>query len=71
MIKNKKPQPTIEIDLTGSQGNAFYLLGTAKKLSNQIGLDSKKIIEEMQKSDYENLVQVFDNYFGNLVTLYR
>lgn len=71
MIKNKKPQTTIEIDLTGSQGNAFYLLGTAKKLSNQIGLDSKKIIEEMQKSDYENLVQVFDNYFGNLVTLYR
>ena len=71
MIKNKKPQTTIEIDLTGSQGNAFYLLGTAKKLSNQIGLDSKKIIEEMQKSDYKNLVQVFDNYFGNLVTLYR
>ena len=47
MIKNKKPQTTIEIDLTVSQGNAFYLLGTAKKLSNQIGLDSKKIIASL------------------------
>ena len=71
MIKKKKPQTTIEIDLTGAQGNAFYLLGTAKMLSNQIGLDSKKIIEEMQQGDYENLVQVFENHFGHFVTLYR
>ena len=41
MIK-KKPKPTnlgIEIDLTGPQGNAFYLLGTASKLSKQLGME--------------------------------
>jgi hypothetical protein len=71
MIINKKPKKTIEIDLTGYQGNSFYLLGTAKKLSLQIGLDSKKIIKEMQAGDYDNLIKVFDNYFGDFVILYR
>jgi hypothetical protein len=25
----------------------------------------------MQSGDYENLVEVFDKHFGNIVTLYR
>lgn len=67
-----KPQTIgIEIDLTGPQGNAFYLLGTAKNLAKQLGLDSKKIMEEMMSGDYENLLQVFDKNFGSIVTLYR
>jgi hypothetical protein len=71
MIKKKKQTKTIEIDLTGPQGNAFYLLGVAGKLSRQIGLDTEPILEEMQSSDYENLIQTFDKYFGSFVTLYR
>lgn len=67
-----KPQTIgIEIDLTGPQGNAFYLLGTAKNLAKQLGLDGKKIMEEMMSGDYENLLQVFDKNFGSIVTLYR
>ena len=72
MIK-KKPKPTnlgIEIDLTGPQGNAFYLLGTASKLSKQLGLDTSQILGEMKSGDYDNLIKVFDKYFGNYVTLY-
>ena len=70
-ILKKKETNGIEIDLTGPQGNAFFLLGTAKKLANQLGLNGTEIMEEMKSGDYENLVQVFDKNFGNIVTLYR
>jgi hypothetical protein len=71
MIVKKQKTNGIEIDLTGPQGNAFYLMGTAKRLANQLGLDSNEILNEMKSSDYENLLQVFDKNFGSFVTLYR
>jgi len=71
MILEKPKTNGITIDLTGPQGNAFYLLGTAKKLANQLGLDSDEILNEMQSGDYENLIQVFDKNFGSFVTLYK
>ena len=61
----------IEIDLTGPQGNAFFLLGTARNLAKQLGLNSSEILDEMRSGDYENLLEVFDSYFGDFVTLYR
>tara|TARA_R100001510_G_C7550660_1_gene134610 strand:+ start:281 stop:496 length:216 start_codon:yes stop_codon:yes gene_type:complete len=70
MIKKKTNKNTIEIDLTGHQGNAFYLLGAASKLSKKLGLDTSKILNEMKSGDYDNLIKVFDKYFGNYVTLY-
>ena len=71
MILEKPKQNGITIDLTGPQGNAFFLLGTASNLPNQLGLDSKQIKLEMMSGDYENLVETFDGYFGDIVTLYR
>jgi hypothetical protein len=71
MIKSKKEKSGIEIDLTGPDGNAFVLIGTAGNLAKQLGLDSKVIRTEMMAGDYENLIKVFDKYFGNFVTLYR
>ena len=59
------------IDLTGPQGNAFFLLGQAEQYAGQLGLDSDSIIAEMKLGDYENLVQVFDRYFGDYVILER
>jgi len=70
-IKQKVKKTGIEIDLSGPQGNAFYLMGVAQKLSKQLGLDSKSIIDEMMSGDYENLINVFDSNFGSIVTLYR
>lgn len=73
MIKNVddlKYRP-IEIDLTGPDGNAYVLLGTARELAQQIGLNGDKICEEMKSGDYDKLVTVFDKYFGSVVTLYR
>lgn len=58
-------------DLTGPQGNAFFLLGTARKWAKDLGRDADKIIEEMQESDYDHLVEVFEREFGDFCTLLR
>ena len=74
MIVKKQKTKGIEIDLTGPQGNAFFLLGTASKLGRQLGWDRDEIeilLRQMRSSDYENLLQVFDKNFGSFVTLYR
>ena len=71
MIKSKIEKSGIEIDLTGPDGNAFVLIGTAGNLAKQLGLDGKAIRTEMMAGNYENLINVFDKYFGNFVTLYR
>ena len=71
MIKQKPSTGKIEIDLTGPQGNAFFLLGIARNLAKKFGMDSKKITSEMMSGDYENLIKVFDREFGSVVTLYR
>ena len=69
-IVNKTPRRQV-IDLTGPQGNAFFLLGTASKLAKQLDLDGKAIQSEMMEGDYENLIKVFDKYFGEYVDLER
>ena len=71
MINKKINKGIIEVDLTGPQGNAFYLMGLASQLSKKMGLDKDEIIAEMRSSNYENLINVFDRHFGNLVILYR
>jgi hypothetical protein len=71
MSIRKKQNEEIVIDLTGPDGNAFVLLGKAKSFAEQLGLNSKVVREEMTSGDYENLIQVFDRYFGNFVVLER
>ena len=72
MIRSKTPQSEIVIDLTGPQGNAFFLLGYARKLAKQLDFeDVDGLIDDMQSSDYEHLIQVFDEHFGEFVILER
>ena len=78
MIKSLKDRPRgptpIEVDLTGPQGNAYYLLALASKLSRQLRYDTHRtelILDEMRLSDYEGLLHTFDREFGLLVTLWR
>jgi hypothetical protein len=71
MIRKKQPQTEIVIDLTGPDGNAFALMGYARRLARQIGIDPKPIIEEMMSGNYENLLEVFDRNFGDFVILER
>ncbi len=71
MIRKKIEQEFDIIDLTGSDGNAFYLLGRAKSYAKRLGLDESKILNEMMEGDYEHLVETFDKYFGAFVILER
>jgi hypothetical protein len=68
--KQERNEPII-IDLTGPDGNAFALMGYASNFARQLGIDKEPIIKEMMSGDYENLLQVFDRYFGKFVILER
>ena len=67
-IENKGP---IVIDLTGPDGNVFALMGYATRFAKQLNFDEDKIINKMMEGDYENLLKVFDRYFGDYVILER
>ena len=71
MIRQKQSPPENIIDLTGPDGNAFSLMANATNLAKQLGFDDGQIIEEMKSGDYENLISVFDKYFGDYVILER
>jgi hypothetical protein len=71
MIREKQPQTETVIDLTGPEGNAFVLMGYAKRFAKQLGLNGDQIIAEMKAGDYDNLIEVFDGYFGDFVILER
>lgn len=69
--KESKPEKRPEIDLTGPDGNAFVLMGMAKRWAKDLGLDGDMIVKEMMLGDYENLLDVIEHYFGDYVILYR
>jgi hypothetical protein len=71
MIRAKQPVNEIVIDLTGPEGNAFVLLGYGSRFSKQLGIDVETVLSEMKSGDYENLIEVFDRYFGDFVVLER
>jgi len=71
MIRKKQPKEEIVIDLTGPDGNAFALLAYADRFAKQLDLDSVTIKAEMMNGDYENLIKVFDEWFGHFVILER
>ena len=68
----KKESRRQVIDLTGPEGNAYFLMGTAKKLCNQLEWDNwVEILDEMKSGDYEHLIKTFDHYFGDFIDLER
>ena len=71
---HKHQSEPIVIDLTGPDGNAYYLLALVRSLGKQISLSERemnKIELEMKSSDYEHLVKTFDFHFGQWVVLER
>jgi len=62
----------MEIELSGPEGNAFYLMALVEKIGSQLRLSvekKNKIITDMKSGDYENLLKVFIENFGKVVTL--
>ena len=57
-ILTKEPRKQV-IDLTGPQGNAFYLLGLASKLCKELKAD-----EQLNEYVHQNTGLVIDSYFS-------
>jgi len=65
---------TMNVELSGPKGNAFYLMGLVDNLGQQLGLTQEKvniIINEMKSSNYDNLLKTFIKNFGMVVELYQ
>lgn len=58
-----------QIDLAGPDGNAFALMAMAQTWGKQLGLDTKAIIADMQSSDYDHLLDVFEENFQHVAQL--
>jgi hypothetical protein len=75
MIREKQQENgPVVIDLTGPDGNAFALMGYAKRFAKQLGWDKDQyheLINDMMSGDYEHLLEVFDKAFGTFVILER
>jgi len=71
MIIKKKAPKHLEIDLDGPQGNAYNLLGIARQLCKTLNKDYEDVSKRMQSGDYNHLVQVFEEEFGTMVTMYK
>jgi hypothetical protein len=72
MIKSiETKSKEVEIDLTGEQGNVFYLIAVGGRFCKQLNLNSEVFTRRMMSGDYENAIEVFEEYFGEFVTLYR
>jgi len=65
------------IDLRGPSGNAYAILGMAQSFCKQLkDVDAERynweeINKEMTSGDYKNLVNTFEEYFGEFVTIYN
>jgi hypothetical protein len=74
IIKKQDLQGKIVIDLTGEQGNANFLIAYANSLAKQLGFTDEErnnLKKQMTSGDYENLITVFDNNFGDYIDLAR
>ena len=59
------------IDLQGPQGNAFALMAYAEDFLRQMGRrhEFRAMRTEMMSSDYDNLIRIFEDNFGDYVDL--
>jgi len=69
MLEIKKEHEVPTIDLTGPDGNVFFLIGTARRWAKQMGKNPGPIVDKMMSSDYKNAVAVFEIEFGNICKL--
>lgn len=57
--KMEKPK----LELTGQDGNAFFILGKAQRVARQNNMDWDKIRTEATSGDYDKLLQTMMKYF--------
>lgn len=52
-----------ELELTGKDGNAFMILGLARRVAIANDMDWDKISEEARAGDYDHLLRTMMKYF--------
>lgn len=62
MTTKKKPYVNLG-DLMGPEGNAFVMLGRARKVALDNKLDWEAINKDATSGDYEHLIEVLDEHF--------
>lgn len=58
--------PDIHVQLTGEDGNAFFIIGRCRKAMRKAGLENKEIEEfcrEAMESDYDHVLQTVMKWF--------
>lgn len=71
MIREKRATNIPVIDLTGPDGNAYALMGYARRWARDLGLDGNAIIKDMMSGDYEHLLEVLEKNFGDYIIMER
>ena len=68
----KKNRPTrFVIDTSAPEGNALFILATARRLADHFSFEGvDKALEEMKSGNYIHLLGVFDYYFGSVCDLH-
>lgn len=58
-----EPQfPSVVINISGPEGNAFMIIGVIKRVFRQAGLDFGPVREDMMSGDYAHLLEVARRY---------
>ena len=70
-IRRKDNTEKMTLDLTGPDGNAFVVLGTCKGIAKQLGVDWAPIAKDAMSGDYEHLLAVMDEHFGDVIDFLR
>jgi hypothetical protein len=71
MIQAKPQNFKITIDLSGQEGNAFYIIAVARRLANDLKINFDPIHKEMIGGNYDNLIKTLDKHFGEHILIYR
>ena len=53
-----------------AEGNAYFLVGIARRLCRQHKMNEALVVEEMNSGDKSTMIEVFDKYFTGLVSEY-
>lgn len=59
--------PNVEVELVGQDGNAFAILGAARKAAKRAGVSKEEIdayLEEAMSGDYNHLLQTTMKWFN-------
>ena len=61
----------ITINVNSPEGTSLRLIEVAHQYANKLQLNWTRISKEMLKGDHNHLVEVFNKYFNEYVTLVR